>query len=404
MSADSLFPAHFETALETPNTLHTHMHTPAYSRSNPLSGAEGRAFLRSWLTDNGVKSALANSLTMSDLNSAWTDQTDATLEALRTRTESAPTSASGDRLALRSASSLMLEALSLVQTQASLDETRVIELIRQHSKPSEIRYSFTFPFGTTHTERREHSYFPLIVAALQSGTHVWLVGPAGSGKTSLVSAAAKLLGRESRSMSVCAQTTKTDLLGFIDANGTYRSTAFREAFEKGFVFCLDEADNGNPNVLAVLNSALANGELTFPDCTVKRGEGFVCIAAANTWGQGATGGYVGRNQIDAATLDRFFFLHLPLDEGLEASFLGVEGIPSPSFDLSEGGVPTAEQWLRIVQSARAAAESNGIKAVISPRASLMGARLASLGVGLSWLLKGLIIKSLPSDSASKLVS
>jgi len=337
---------------------------------------------------------------MAELNAAWLDITDYTLDSLRSRRESAPQAAvvSGNE----TAASLMLQALSLVQNKGALDEDRVIELIREHAKPSDVRFSFTLPFGSVQTERREHVYFPLVVAALTANVHLWLVGPAGSGKTSLVTAASKVLGRECRSMSVCAQTTKTDLLGFIDAQGTYRTTAFREAFEQGFVFCLDEADNGNPNVLAVLNSALANGELTFPDRTVRRGEGFVCVAAANTYGQGATGGYVGRNQIDAATLDRFFFLHLPLDEGLEASFLGID-LPSPFFLLEEGGAITPEAWFEIVRKARNAAEAHGIKAIISPRATLMGARLASLGVGKAWLEKGLIVKSLPADSASKLL-
>ncbi len=286
-----------------------------------------------------------------------------------------------------------------------MDEDRVLELIKEHSQPKEVRHSFVLKDGeqAKTTGRREHAFFPLIVACLQAGVHTWLVGPAGSGKTSVVGAAASLLGREHRAVSVCAQTTKTDLLGFIDANGVYRSTAFREAFEQGMVFLLDEADNGNPNVLAVLNAALANGEMTFPDRTVKRGDGFVCVACANTWGTGASGGYVGRNQIDAATLDRFFFLELPLDEGLEASFLGFSDIPSPEFDLQEGAIPSARAWLECVRLARRNAEKYSLKVMIGTRAVIMGEALAKLGVGLSWLHKGLLFKSLEKTSQGKLL-
>jgi cobaltochelatase CobS len=375
-----------------------------YNRNETLSGAEARAFLRNWLRENGVASKLADSLTMAELNEAWTDQSNTKLESLKAERAAVPASVPASA-GNETAAQLMLQALSLVQTKAALDEDRVKELIAERLKPTETRHVFTFEGGKeVKTERREHAFFPLVLACLKAGVHVWLVGPAGSGKTSLVGAAASLLGREHRSVSVCAQTTKTDLLGFIDANGVYRSTPFREAFEQGFVFCLDEADNGNPNVLAVLNAALANGEMSFPDRQVKRGEGFVCVAAANTWGNGATGGYVGRNQIDAATLDRFFFLELPLDEGLEASFLGIEGVPSPSFNLKEQGVPSALNWFQAVQRARANAEKHGLKVVVSPRASLMGAKLASLGVGAAWLEKGLLVKSLDKVSGHKLLS
>lgn len=377
-----------------------------YNRNETLSGSEARAFLRNWLRENGVASKLADSLTMAELNEAWLDQSQTKLLALVNR-PAAPPVPSVPSAGNETAAALMLQALSLVQGSGkqALDEDRVRELIAERLKPTEVKHSFILEAGKeVKTERREHAFFPLVLACLKAGVHLWLVGPAGSGKTSLVGSAASLLGREHRSVSVCAQTTKTDLLGFIDANGVYRSTPFREAFEQGFVFCLDEADNGNPNVLAVLNAALANGEMSFPDKQVKRGEGFVCVAAANTWGNGATGGYVGRNQIDAATLDRFFFLELPLDEGLEASFLGIEGISSPVFNLKEQGAPSPSNWFQTVQNARKNAERNGLKVVVSPRATLMGAKLAGLGVGAAWLEKGLLIKSLDKVSGEKLLA
>ncbi len=380
-----------------------------YNRNETLSGAEARSFLRNWLREAGVASKLADSLTMAELNEAWTDESNTALLALVNRPEPKPAPVVSSLSAgNETAAALMMQALAMVQPKApALDEARILELIREHApkpEPSVVHYSFTTAAGTVTTERREHSYFPLIVAALSTRTHLWLVGPAGGGKTSLVGAAAGVLGLEHRALSVCAQTTKTDLLGFIDATGVYRGTAFREAFEKGFVFCLDEADGGNPNVLAVLNSALANGEMTFPDATVKRGEGFVCVACANTFGNGATGGYVGRNQIDAATLDRFFFLNLPLDQGLEASLVGVSGVESPAFDMAAGGTRTAAGWLWFVQKAREGAEKHGVKVVISPRATIGGAKLAAAGVGLEWLKKGFLFKALDSLSAEKLLS
>ena len=93
---------------------------------------------------------------------------------------------------------------------------------------------------------------PLILKALKASCHIWLVGPAGSGKTTLAASAASELGLSHVALSVCGQTTKTDLLGFIDAHGVYRGTCFRQSYEHGGVFCLDEIDNADANVLLYL--------------------------------------------------------------------------------------------------------------------------------------------------------
>jgi cobaltochelatase CobS len=365
---------------------------------------------------------MADNLSMAELNAMWLDVSDEILsqvlkgnlpnpqkvsesEARLAEAETTQTTQPVQGPSLEDAKALLDIFNRARGGKAELDESRVIELIGKHAPKAEpyIKgFEFKTEKATFKTEGRQHAYFPLIVASLLAKQHLWIVGPAGGGKTSLVSVAAQSLSLEHRAISVCGQTTKTDFLGFIDANGVYRGTAFREAFEFGHVFNVDEADNGNANVLAVLNAALANGEMTFPDKTVKRHPNFVCIACANTFGNGATSQYVGRNPIDAATLDRFFFVQLPYDEGLEASFVGIEGVPSPAFNLSEGGSIDTLAWFSMVKTARSNAEKAGIKAVVSPRATIAGAKLAALGVGKAWLVKGLLVKSLDSVSAGKL--
>src|SRR5699024_2303605 len=85
---------------------------------------------------------------------------------------------------------------------------------------------------------------------------------------------------------------------------------------------LDEIDAGNPNVLAALNSALANNYCAFPDGMVKRHDNFRVIAAANTFGSGANIVYAGRNPIDGATKDRFVFIDFDIDENMERQIAG----------------------------------------------------------------------------------
>jgi MoxR-like ATPase len=243
---------------------------------------------------------------------------------------------------------------------------------------------------------------PLVVKSLRAHCHVWLVGPAGSGKSSIAANAAAELNLPYASLSVCGQTTKTDFLGYMDAHGVYRTTCFRQAYERGGVFCLDEVDNGNANVLAVINSALSNSVCTFPDKTVECHPNFLVVACANTFGLGSHSGYVGRTHIDTATLDRFFFIEIPYDEGLEMHIAGDDSVASPEWDAAGKEVPTPTEWIKTVKKVRARVIELNLKAVVSPRATLMGTSLIKEEVPLQFLQKGLLFKSLTSDVISKI--
>lgn len=203
---------------------------------------------------------------------------------------------------------------------APIDEGQIIALIKQHAPVNTIEIKTNN--NTVKIEGQQHQHFTTVVKMLAAGVNVYLYGPAGTGKTQLAENAAHALGKNFAFISVCAQSTKSDLLGFINAGGGYVTTQFREMYEKGGAFLIDEIDNGNPNILAVLNSALANGYCSFPDKMVKKHADFICIAAANTFGTGANREYVGRNQLDAATLNRFVQFEINYDENLETVIYG----------------------------------------------------------------------------------
>lgn len=207
-----------------------------------------------------------------------------------------------------------------------------------------------------------HNKFDLVLACMTARTNVALVGPAGSGKTTTVSKAADALGLEFYSKSVSAQTGIHEFFGYQDANGNYVSTLFRTAYEQGGVFLLDEFDAGNPNVLAALNQATANESCAFADGMIPKHEDFICVMAGNTFGHGANSEYVGRNKIDAATLDRFAFIDFPYDEDLE-------------YALADN-----KDWCRRVQAFRRKVADKKLKTVISPRATIIGCQLLAAGV------------------------
>lgn len=207
----------------------------------------------------------------------------------------------------------------------------------------------------------QHKLFDDLLVAVSAGVNVWIAGPAGSGKTTAAENVAKALGRPFYLTGAVGD--QYALLGYNDANGRYVRTAFREAFENGGVFLWDEVDASDPTALLAFQAALANGVMAFPDGMVKRHADCFIIAAANTWGHGATHEYVGRLKLDAAFLDRF----------------GCRIAWDYDSDLEKATCANAA-WVRRVQAIRAAVRAKGIRVLVTPRASYQGARLLAAGM------------------------
>ena len=228
----------------------------------------------------------------------------------------------------------------------------------------------TLSGGHTHEiVGRTHFMMDKVLRVVDAGMSPWLTGTAGVGKTTIAEQVAQALGLEYSPESFCSQSSKSEIKGYRDGHGLYHSVDFRRRYEEGGVYLLDEIDAANPNILLTLNSALSNGWMMFPDGKVKRHEKFVAIASANTYGNGATAEYVGRQVIDGSTLDRFVKLDIPIDEDME------QGIVN---DLSVDKF-AGLQWLSVVRGARRNVQANGLKVIVSPRASYHGAKLLNAG-------------------------
>lgn len=261
---------------------------------------------------------------------------------------------------LAEAMAALSAAMEEATPSAALDEGRVRELIAEAQLPQQTtlyhHIDLTKSDGTKiEIEGVRHKLFPKALSVIGCGLNLYLCGPAGSGKTTLGENIAEALGLTFEFNG--AITSKFELFGFKDAAGTYHPTAFRRAFENGGIYLADEIDAWAPQPLLSLNAALANGWCDFPDMMVKKHPDFRMMAAANTWGQGADREYVGRNQLDAASLDRFVFLAMDYDTDLERQICG------------------NADWARRVQSIRKAVFSQKARMVVSPRASIHGAKL-----------------------------
>jgi cobaltochelatase CobS len=234
-----------------------------------------------------------------------------------------------------------------------------------------------------------HNQFTNLLKIVGSGMACLLVGPAGTGKSHAAEVVSESLDLPFYMISVGSQTSKSDLIGYMTATGGYVRTQFREAYENGGVFLLDEADAGNSNVLILLNAALSNGHMAFPDKMVKAHPNFRMIAAANTYGNGASRQYVGRNQLDAATLDRFCTLTWDIDDKIEQSLAGTS---------AEG-----KRWLNVVRTVRKrVTDELELRIVISPRATQRGATLLAAGMTFDEVLPIALTGNIPESSRKEI--
>jgi len=235
-----------------------------------------------------------------------------------------------------------------------------------------------------------HYRLPLIQKVVTLNHAVLLVGPAGCGKTTIGEQIAEAIN-----LPFYITNTVTDtheLTGFVDGYGKYHETSFRHAFEHGGVWIADEIDAWDANALLTANSALANGFCSFPDqpTPVNRHPDFRIIATANTFGSGADRIYVGRNELDAASLDRFAMITVDYDLDLERA-------------LSKGN----DLWLTHVWQMRAIVEKQKIRHVVTSRAIKFGVEALAAAIKLDdvneiYLMKGMSAKDRAKVDAAAL--
>lgn len=230
-----------------------------------------------------------------------------------------------------------------------------------------------------------HEKLPDLLVALHARCHVLLVGPAGTGKSMLAKHAAEALGLPFQALSLGPTTPMSKVFGYFDAHGNYHDTPFRRAFEHGGVMLLDELDNGHPGLLGELNQALALGTCAFADGMVDAHEDFRLVATGNTYGTGGDHQYVGRQALDAATLDRFTVLDVPVDPVLEHR-LAMAHAPSKRDEVRE--------LLTEVRRLRALAVEKRLPLTFSPRASIDGAKLLAAGASLQQALRWRVTRGL----------
>jgi cobaltochelatase CobS len=240
------------------------------------------------------------------------------------------------------------------------------------------------------TEQVTHERFGFLLSVLTAkGGAALLSGPPSTGKSHAAEMAAEALGIRFVGMLACSpDVMPSSLKGFMNANGVYVGTPFRDAYENGGLFVIDEADNAPSAItVGIVNTALESSCLTFPDATVKKHPEFKVIATANTFGTGPTAAFAGRFAIDASTQTRFARIYWNYSERVDHAVIASSGAPSAIVD----GVVAA------MVTIRANIERCGFRMFCTSREGRLAATLLAMGETWADVLDACLIPAGTSD-------
>lgn len=182
------------------------------------------------------------------------------------------------------------------------------------------------------------------------GRHLYLWGPAGTGKSYMAGQIASALGLTFSLVNRAVE--KYDLVGYTGPAGNIVETSLTRAVLNGGVILFDEMDSWSSEALTAMSSLLAAGEIDLPGRgLVKVHKDFYIIAAGNTAGLG----------------DDPKYQRLPFPEQINSRLIKI----NISYDKKLETEITDPDAAGFIQSLRAAASKIGFTAIdFSPRCSI----------------------------------
>jgi MoxR-like ATPase len=264
-------------------------------------------------------------------------------------------------------------AMAIHWPQGTLDEISKVKTRKRARKADAKKHPATafaqdqVPVLAEKTGESVHNTLPYIVTLAGARVPIALIGTHGTGKTEI----ARQLALTFDWSADTREHWDSELpFGFVSmTEGTppsafygrsfpeYVMSTFLRAYRYGGVFLFDEMDAAHPNLLLIVNSALANGEFANPVTgeIIHRHKDFIAVCAMNTTGMGADRNYTGRKRLDAAALDRWHMgrVQVPIDEDLEERlFFAIvredqQQIPEPEAPRE----PTVDELEEIFQNA-----------------------------------------------------
>ena len=218
-------------------------------------------------------------------------------------------------------------------------------------------------------EHPTHEMLPRVLAHLAAGSHVFLYGPKGSGKSTAYETYAKIVGMDFEAYSCNPHMTGSTLVGYALPTGGWLDGPLTSSIRNNRISGIDEIDFGSQGAMSVMNMVTAQGFIRADEMLYASPEWRV-IATANTNGQGATMEYVGRNKMDEALLDRFKMVHWDTDTKLERYIVRRLGWHNTA---------QCDELLWAVAIARNNIEAYGLRTTLSMRSTIsMGKTLVAM--------------------------
>jgi len=176
--------------------------------------------------------------------------------------------------------------------------------------------------------------FRRIIDQLVLGQNVFLVGGAGTGKTTLAEKIAEAIGLTIFTINCSQWTSPIQIIGGQTIEG-YKEGTMIEAWKNGGLLLLDEMPKLDANTAGLLNDCLAKSSNTKGFITNGNGErfykhkNFACIATGNIYPNDESSVYGGNNKQDLSLLDRFTggIYWIEKNADLEKAIIGTDFLP-----------------------------------------------------------------------------
>ena len=219
----------------------------------------------------------------------------------------------------------------------------------------------SIPAAKHYVFRNEHLRDVLAFIANPFGDALYLTGPTGSGKTSLICQVASRLNWPVQQVTCHGRLELNDLIGqfmLVSGSMSFVHGPLSQAVRDGHLLILNEIDLMDPSELAGLNDIIEGQPLVIPQNggeVIKPHPKFRLIATGNSAGQGDQSGlYQGIMQQNLAFLDRFRLMEVgypdaAVEKSILKSVLVSMGIPVDSVmdNLSEKMIQVANEIRRL---------------------------------------------------------
>lgn len=168
------------------------------------------------------------------------------------------------------------------------------------------------------------------------GEGLYLTGPTGSGKSSLILQLAARINWPVQRITAHSRMEFSDLVGrpiiLTDGSMSFQYGPLAHAMKEGHIFLLDEMDMLDPGVAAGLNGIVQGEPLTIPENggeVIQPHPDFRVAATGNTTGNGDAGFYIGTSRQNEAFMDRFWVVYVnypakEIEEKILASYVTLD--------------------------------------------------------------------------------